>query len=145
MLTDRDLEKILNRIDRKGYKAYKDIQGAYQFQNFTLYIDHVQGDPFASPTKIRVRVNQSLAKFPQELFGTKVRRIALQDFITRQVHNTIGRIVKGNRGIGKSGMFSIDVGGQEVLERTSALIQKEWVEIRLYMGLPAAGRTILGH
>lgn len=48
MLNDEDLRKILRWIVRLGYKAYKDIEGAYEFGEFLLIIDHVQGDPFAS-------------------------------------------------------------------------------------------------
>ena len=46
--------------------------------------------------------------------------------------------------MGKSGLISIDVGGQEVLERTAMLVNHEWVEARLQVGLPAQGRTVLG-
>ena len=50
------LRQSLSRIDGRGYKAYKDIQGLYRDGDATLYIDHVQGDPFAEASKIRVRV-----------------------------------------------------------------------------------------
>ena len=48
MLNDEDLRKILRWIVRLGYKAYKYIEGAYDFGEFLLIIDPVQGDPFAS-------------------------------------------------------------------------------------------------
>ena len=51
-----ELRRVLKRIDGKGYKAYKDLEGAYIGKDFFLFIDHVQGDPFASPSKIRLRV-----------------------------------------------------------------------------------------
>lgn len=144
MRTVDDLKKILVRIDGRGYKAYKDLQGAYAFPWFTLFIDHVQGDPFASPSKIRVRVLPAAAKLPPDLFSSRVRRMALQDFLIREVHHAIHKICQGNRGIGKSGLVAIDVGGQEVLERTAMVITPEWVEVRLSLGLPAQGRTVLG-
>ena len=62
MRDKNDLQRILSRIDGLGYKAYKDLRGDYAFGQFTLYIDHVQGDPFASPSKVRVRVAQDLAQ-----------------------------------------------------------------------------------
>ena len=58
MPTDQNLKSILSRIDGRGYKAYKDLQGRYEFAGFELHIDHVQGDPFAAPSKVRVRVAQ---------------------------------------------------------------------------------------
>ena len=144
MRTVDDLRNILARIDGRGYKAYKDLQGAYAYPGFTLFIDHVQGDPFASPSKIRVRVPGTVAQLPPDLFSGRVRRVALQDFLTREVHHAIRHVCQGNRGIGKSGLIAIDVGGQEVLERTAMVVTPQWVEARLSLGLPAQGRTILG-
>lgn len=144
MRTVEDLRTILARIDGRGYKAYKDLQGAYAFSWFTLFVDHVQGDPFASPSKIRVRVSAAVAKLPADLFSSRVRRVAFQDFLIREAHHAIRHVCQGNRGIGKSGLVSIDVGGQEVLERTAMVVTPEWVEARLSLGLPAQGRMVLG-
>ena len=144
MHTLDDLRKILARIDGRGYKAYKDLQGAYAYPRFGLFIDHVQGDPFASPSKIRVRVPAAVARLPPDLFSSRMRRVALQDFLIREVHHAIRRVCRGDRGIGKSGLMVIDAGGQEVLERTAMKVTPQWVEARLSLGLPAQGRTILG-
>ena len=54
MKTSDELMTLLRRIDHKGYPAYKDTKGAYQFAGYVLDIEHVQGDPFASPSKIRL-------------------------------------------------------------------------------------------
>ncbi|MDP6559575.1 MAG: ABC-ATPase domain-containing protein, partial [Candidatus Binatia bacterium] len=142
--TDADLRNILSRIDGRGYKAYKEIQGAYDFGQFILYTDHVQGDPFASPSKVRVRVAQDAALIPKGLFGNKIRCVVLQDWLARGIHAAIRRMVRGSRGTGGSGGISIDAGAQEVLERTAVLVTGDWVEARLEVGLPAAGRTVLG-
>jgi predicted ABC-class ATPase len=143
VLTADDLRRTLVRIDGRGYKAYKDIAGDYDFGDFTLHIDHVQGDPFASPSKVRVRVPQRVAKLPPGLFEGAVRRVALQDFLARQIHRAIRGIAQGSRGTGKSGLIAIDAGGQEVLERTAVVVRPEWVEARVQVGLPAAGRRVL--
>ena len=140
-----DLKRLLQRIDRRGYKAYKQIRGTYQFQKFTLVIDHVQGDPFAEPSRLRVVVEQSRAGFPPDTYQNKSREIALRDYLTRQFHRAIGNLSKRQRrGTGKSGLLQIDVPGQEILLRTSCLVSNKFVEVRFKMGLPAAGRTVLG-
>jgi predicted ABC-class ATPase len=143
-MTKDDLRRILARIDGRGYKAYKDIEGSYDFGAFTLYVDHAQGDPFASPSLVRVRVPQGVAQLSATLFANKVRRVALQDFLARQVAAAIRTVTRGHRGTGKSGLMFIDEGGQEVLERTAVVVNNGWVEARLQVGLPAAGRTVLG-
>ncbi|BCR06140.1 ATPase [Desulfuromonas versatilis] len=138
------LRDILKRIDGKGYKAYKDLTGSYDFGEFRLGVDHVQGDPFAAPSRISVYVAAAQAGLPPELFATPVRRIALEDFLGRAVAAAIRQCVRGRRGIGKSGEMAIATSGQQVLVRNAVLIAEGAVEARLTLGLPAAGRTIRG-
>ena len=138
-----NLRRILARIDGRGYKAYKEIEGSYTFSDFSLHIDHVQGDPFASPSKVRLRVPQSKAALPTDLFEDRTRRLALEDALVRRVHAAVQKNAKGRRGTGKSGLIQIDVGGQEVLQRTALLLTPDWVEARLFVGLPAVGRRVL--
>lgn len=140
----RDLRRILRRIDGRGYRAYKDIRGSYSLPGAELHVDHVQGDPFASPSLVRVRAPQTEARLPEELTRVRVRRTALEDFLARRVREAVREVVRGTRGTGKSGMISVDAGGQEVLERTAVRIGPGWVEARLHAGLPAAGRRVLG-
>ena len=56
MQTSRELQEQLRSIDHKGYPAYKSLKGSYQFEGYRLNIDHVQGDPFASPSHVSVFV-----------------------------------------------------------------------------------------
>ena len=39
MKTSEDLKQILERIDHRGYPAYKDTRGVYQFGTYILGID----------------------------------------------------------------------------------------------------------
>ncbi len=135
---------MLRRIDGRGYKAYKDIRDTYDFGIFTLIVDHVQGDPYAAPSRVRVRVPQENARFPEDTCHNRSREIALRDFLTRRFFEAARKFCRGNRGIGKSGEIAIDRPGQEILERTSAFVTKGYVEARFVMGLPAVGRKIAG-
>jgi predicted ABC-class ATPase len=144
MQSTEGLRRLVRRIDGRGYKAYKDIEGIYNFGEYTLYIDHVQGDPFASPSRLRVRVPQNVAGFPKDTYYGKSREIALRDFLTRKFLEASRRFCRGNRGTGNSGIISIDRPGQEILERTSAFISEQFVEARFVVGLPALGRTVAG-
>ena len=139
------LESKLRRLDGKSYKSYQELEGEYDFGLFLLYIDWVQSDPFAPPSRLRVRVSQRKAGFPPELFRNYIRRVALADFITRGFAFSIRKNVKGPCGTGKSGLLFVDEGGQEVLERTSCVINQDFVEVRFRLGLPARGRRCLGH
>ncbi len=139
----QDLQATLRRIDGRGYKAYKDIAGVYQAPGFLLFIDHVQGDPFAAPSRLRAFVPHEVAQFPAELYANAIRRVALADYIAR-AFAAAADAVERRRGSGKSGLIAIDRPGQEVLPRTAVIVHDDGIEIRFVVGLPAAGRRILG-
>ncbi len=152
MTNKESLQRHLLQLDNRGYKAYKDIKDNYDFSEFTLIIDYVQGDPFASPSKFRVIVSPNIAQIPRELFNSRSREIALQDYLTRQFDKA-AHSISSKRGTGKSGLIAVTGFGQEVLERTSAFIISSTasdiedlggVELRFVVGLPAGGRSILG-
>jgi predicted ABC-class ATPase len=138
------LRQILARIDGKGYKAYKEIQGEYRFPKFLLFIDYVQGDPFASPSRIRVRVEQRVTKHRPEWVNSPLRQTALEDWWVRKWADRIGRFSHRATGTGKSGLIAIDRPGQQILKRSAAIVTPDYVEVRLSIGLPARGRTVLG-
>ncbi len=137
------LRQILQKIDGAGYKAYRDLKGSYKFENFTLICDRAQSDPFASPSQFRIQIPQSIAQFPPQLYQTKSREIALRDYLTREFAKVANQI-SNSHGTGKSGLIAIASCSQEILERTSVLVDKERVEIRFVVGLPARGRRVLG-
>ena len=68
MKTSSDLQILLRNIDRRGYPAYKDTKGSYGFGSYMLSIDHVQGDPFASPSKVSIHIEGKTAGFPEEYY-----------------------------------------------------------------------------
>lgn len=146
MKTSEDLKTLLERIDRRGYSAYKDIRGRYQFRGYVLSIDHVQGDPFASPSKVSVEVLGKVSGFPKSLYENSCRRIVLQDELLRQFGRQAERAAFKAKGSGKSGLISVSRPGQEVLERSGCEIDSVRGDIllRLEVGLPANGRTING-
>ncbi|KAJ1963176.1 hypothetical protein GGI12_002211 [Dipsacomyces acuminosporus] len=123
----------------------------FDFEQFTLVFDSIQSDPYASPSKMRVRVSQDIAKFPDSCYSSKARKTASVHYLSRLIHDTIVRYQAKHRSSGKGGWrsakggsFRIDCPGQEVVERTSAVMNSDYVEARLTAELPAAGRTILG-
>lgn len=138
-----NLKNELQRIDGKGYKSYKDLQGQYDFNDYILSIDHVQGDPFASPSRLRVIINKSKAKFPEEIIDKDYKKVAVCDFLTRLFYFNINKFSEKIFGSGKSGLISISRCPQEILERTSVVINKDNIDARFYVGFPAKGRSVL--
>lgn len=139
-----ELRELLKKIDHKGYPAYKETRGQYQFPGYVLSIDHVQGDPFAAPSKVSVQIKGAQAGFPAYLYDKKHKRIALQDYLLRQFGKEVSAFAFQAKGSGKSGLMSVSRPGQEILERSACSIQEEKGDIllRLEIGFPANGRTI---
>lgn len=139
-----DLRNLLMRIDHRGYPAYKDTKGKYQFDQYILSIDHVQGDPFASPSKVSLLVPGRIAGFGKECYETKERRIAFQDYLLRRMYLKVKDFSFKAKGSGKSGLIGISRPGQEILERSACSVDPSTgdVEVRMEIGFPANGRTI---
>ena len=142
MKQSADLKRLLTSIDHKSYPAYKDVRGAYDFNTYTLSIDHVQGDPFASPSKVSVQVRHAKAGFPAELFDTPWKKTALEDYLLRCFSREIGRLSFKAKGSGKSGLISTSRPGPEVMRRTAVEFTEKLLIVRFEVGFPANGRTI---
>jgi predicted ABC-class ATPase len=139
-----ELGATLERIDGKGYKAYRDIEGCWSFAKFELFVDRVQADPFASPSKLRVRIDLDIARLPDSILDNRDRKIAAASWLARAFRRAIREVGPRRTGTGKGGLVAIDAGGPEVLERTAVVFGNGWVEARIEIGLPAAGRRALG-
>eukprot|EP01130_Rhizamoeba_saxonica_P005598 TRINITY_DN2233_c0_g1_i1.p1 TRINITY_DN2233_c0_g1~~TRINITY_DN2233_c0_g1_i1.p1 ORF type:complete len:617 (+),score=123.43 TRINITY_DN2233_c0_g1_i1:153-1853(+) len=142
----------LNRIDGKGYGAYKDLIGEYIFPEFILSCDYVQGDAYAPPSSFTLKLSAEKTQYPSHWYSAKCRRTALADYLNRRFYTYINSSNFGNKlkgsgwGGSKGGDISIMKCSQAVLERTSVMVHESAeLEVRLTIGLPAQGRTILGN
>lgn len=144
MKSASELQNLLSQIDRKSYPAYKDTKGKYQFQQYVLSIDHVQGDPFASPSKVSLLVPGKVAAFDKCYYETIHRRIAFQDYLLRRIAGKIKEYSFKAKGSGKSGLLGISQPGQEILNRSACTVDPASgdVTVRMEIGFPANGRTI---
>ena len=132
-----NLASTLHNLDGRSYGNLKQIRGRYTFGPVTVFIDRVQADPFASPSKVRVRVDRADAKFPLNLTTDRADRIAAADYLLRAGNEVLAKLDQRALILGRP--------GQEVLERTNILIDDAGFEARLLVNLPARGRRILGH
>lgn len=152
--TAQTLSQILLGLDQRSYKAYqaiKEHRGQYQFDDFLLLVEHVQGDPFAAPSRMRLQIPQVKAGFPKLLYQSphslpqiqRSREIALRDYLNRRFEQAAAQS-QSRRGSGNSGLISIAHPSQQVLERSAVWVNDRQIEVRFNVGLPARGRTILG-
>lgn len=142
MQSYNDLQSQLKTIDHKSYPLYKSLRGSYQFPKYILSIDHVQGDPFAAPSDVRVTVDAKAAGFPAFAMKDKLTRTALADELLRNFAAKVNQFNFKAKGSGKSGLISVTHCGQEVLQRTACEISEKEITARFAVGFPANGRTI---
>lgn len=163
-----DLVGHLHALDGRSYAAYKAILGRYEApEGWVLHIDRVQSDPYAPPTRIHIDTPADLPGLEvlhsEGLLSTADRRLALADFLTRELHEEF-----------RGTALSIAAPGQEILERSSIVLRPstddgarerhdprsgraeddqdgttprapEWtIEVRARIALPAQGRSIQG-
>ncbi|MCC8029050.1 MAG: ABC-ATPase domain-containing protein [Lachnospiraceae bacterium] len=142
MKNKSDLRQELESINRRGYPAYKSLRGQYDFGDFVLSIDHVQGDPFASPSNLSVEIPIRRTGFPEEYRREDYARIALEDCILRRFSETLSKNSFKAKGSGKSGLLATSRPGQEILHRSALVITKDKLTARFEAGFPANGRTV---
>lgn len=138
-----ELRRVLQRINHKSYGMYKNLAGSYDCGRYMLHIDHVQGDPFASPSRLRFEIRKNNHGFPEEYWQEKHRKLALEDQVLRRFNGFLRKMDRGTMGSGKSGRITTCRTGQKVLERIAVVFSENKMELRFEMGFPARGRSIL--
>ena len=140
------LRELLRRIDGRQYGFYKDLsRQSYEVGPCALTFDHVQGDPFAAPTRVSVELPAEVVGLPEWARANPDARRATADYVQRAVRRELSGVPRGG-GSGKSGQLEIARPGQEVLERTGSRVERDGrVGLRITVGLPASGRRIRGH
>ena len=152
-----DLARTLTGLDGKGYGDYKRILGehtlalpASQPTTARLLVDRVQVDPFAPPSLMRVILDRDPARIPDDVLADTAGRIATGDFLARVIARTARAQAGGERRSPRRAdrdqppPIAIGTPGQQVLERTSAVLTPAEVEVRITVDLPASGRRIRG-
>ena len=142
MKNSEELRQQLRSINRKSYPAYKGLKGLYHFGNYILSIDHVQGDPFASPSHVSIQISHRDAGFPVEYYKDTLTGTTLCDYLTRQFEKQVSQYIFRAKGSGKSGLLTVSHCGQEILSRTACEITEKGITARFFVGFPANGRTI---
>jgi predicted ABC-class ATPase len=137
------LSALLHRIDGQGYGAYKRCKGTWDGRGLSLRVDHVQGDPFATPSRLRLILPPEAHGIPDSAWETDERRIGLEDYLLRRFGAACEQIPRVS-GSGRSGEVTVTVDSPMVLDRAGCSLAAHGLELRFRVGLPARGRRCLG-
>ena len=128
----RELHKRFLKMHGKPYGVYKSLQGQFfSFGDFTLKFTHIQGDPHAQPSRIMLSAKMNSLGFPEELFQTKEKEIALADFLFRQF-------------TGDAENIKIAKSHSQIMQRNSLYIENGIVRVLASVNMPGDGRRIDG-
>ncbi len=137
------LEKLLLRLDGRGYKRYKLLQGkSFKVKFFTVTFTKVQGDPFAPPSIVEILLKAEEHGFPKRLLEGEAATPS-SDFLARQLYKECRRL-RRKLGTGNSGFLGVPKPSPCILRRSCVEPCNGDVVARIYVGLPARGRRILG-
>lgn len=129
------LYETLKRIDGKPYGRFRELEGTYSGESYTMNVQNVQGSPHAEPTSVKVTASLKRSGFPDDLVSNGIRRMALADVIARRVWETFRRDAKE---------VSFQRPHQEILERGSARVLENHIELLFGVDLPNAGKNAAG-
>ncbi len=133
-----ELRSAVERLDGRPFGHYRSLRGrSFSLGPSQLRVEHVQPDPFAPPSRLRIDVPAGSARLPDWARAGGDARRASADFLQRALRRALDR--SGRK-------LEIAPCGQEVLERTGVCIGQGApdVALRLSAAFPAAGRRILG-
>ncbi|AIW16370.1 ABC-ATPase domain-containing protein [Vibrio tubiashii] len=128
------LSATLKKIEKQNYHAYQQLKGEYDFGDYTFHIDYVQGDPYASASRVRAIRPWSVTGLAWLRETSPSYQIAARDFIAR----SFAQFAKQEASV------SIALTGQTVLDNTAVLFTEQGIELRFRTNLPAEGRSVLG-
>jgi len=139
-----ELRPLLLGIDGRGYKSYKRLEGAWRYADFLLHVDHVQGDPYAAPTRVRLLLAPKVAGLPAAAYRGRARALGTAAFLARAFAEA-ARSRSIHRGTGRSGEIAMEHPGQQTLPQTAVQVREDGsVEARFTLGLPAKVRRVAG-
>lgn len=139
-----NLKSKLQRLNKCKYNLYYSLLGTYEFDNFTMCIDHVQSDPFAPPSKMTLCIPFKNTEFLSTLISNPIREYSFCDAVGRIFAKYTRMMTKDNKGSGNSGFCGIRYGMQKVIPSNAVLIKNNCIELKILVGLPAFGRSIAG-
>jgi len=132
----KEFYTLLAEIDGKPFAEYENVFGDFDFARYVIKCPQLDTDPEAANPVVTVRIPQSIAEIPGHLYDSPVRRTALEDLLTRNLSEAVGRIARFNESGWARRNILVAEPGQKILPRTSVVITKEYIDASIRIALP---------
>jgi predicted ABC-class ATPase len=143
MRDKKEFYDILSDIGGQPADEYAQLVGDFDFSRYVLKINSLE-NVTGGGNLLVIRVPQTAAAFPPNLFSTPVRRTALEDFLTRKLASEIDKLTRYDESGVSRRRLNIAAPGQKMLPRTALLITDEYLEARIEVTLPILEGTVQG-
>ncbi len=134
-----EVPELLKSLNGKSYRLYKKLYNYIIDYGVAIgYFTRVQGDPYAPPSYYELRIRRH--RFPKYVLENKIP-------FTDYLHRIVYRITKSKSrkcGTGNSCYIGVPKPSNKVIYRSSVEVLDRDILVRLFIGLPARGRRILG-
>lgn len=135
----RKFEIEIKKLKKKNYGAYKMIGHAYKQADIEYCLYHVQGDAYASPSRMEIKVPIDELNLPATWLDFQA--IPFCDFLHRELFKILAEKSE-SRGDGNSGQYFSPKPLHQIVARSAVQLVKGQVLLRFGIGLPALGRII---
>ena len=82
----KELYQKLRTFTGKSYGLYKSLAGkTWNFGDFDMEFVHVQGDPYAPASRLKLTAPIEILGIPAEWGNSPVKRLALADYLLRKL------------------------------------------------------------
>ena len=132
----KEFYNILSEIDGKPFAEYERLLGDFDFARYVIKCMKIDAAHDAENPVFNIRIPQSIAELPGHLYDSPVRRTALEDYLTRNFCAVAGRIARFNESGWARRNIIIAEPGQKILPRTSVVVTKEYIDVRVRIALP---------
>lgn len=136
----KELFQRLKAISGKNYGSYKQLANKkLDFGDFTLEFLHIQGDPYAPPSKILISAPLKVLGWNPDFTINTTKQIAFSDFLHRQLAFAVQ-----SRYPEKNAPLVLTMPGQEILVRNSLWCDNGNISLVLQVALPGEKRLVDG-
>jgi predicted ABC-class ATPase len=135
---------MVQDLDGKPVDLYSQLAGDFDFSRYVIKIGDFVYQDGETEVAFTVRVPQIIGSFPSGLYDNPVRRMALEDYLIRQMAFQFDRLASfDGAGIARRHL-TIAGPGQKILPRTAMVVADEYVEARVGVYLPEQDGLING-
>ena len=134
MIDKKEFLDIVASLDGAPGEQLVKLVGDFDFSRYVAKVG--KPDLKAGELPVTLRVPQIIAGFPEDIYDTPVRRMALEDYLARNFADSVEDLSDfDSYGVAHKNIC-IAIPGHKILPRTSLTVQEEFIEAHVRVRIP---------